>query len=162
MNEIKPIVRSIQLQPLSREHHDGLLFVWKIREGLNNHTSIEKLKDYTGWYWRNHIRPHFFQEERVLTHHMPENSLVVRMKKEHEDIRELIISIDKEGYLHDLIILSDLVEEHIRFEERELFLYLEEHLSTEELTTIHEELEKNPVSYKDEWKDAFWIKKATK
>ena len=32
--EIKPIKRSKQLAPLSREHHDGLMYVWKIREVL--------------------------------------------------------------------------------------------------------------------------------
>jgi hypothetical protein len=35
------------LAPLSREHHDGLLFAWKIKQGLANGTSIETLCNYT-------------------------------------------------------------------------------------------------------------------
>ena len=36
MEEIKPLKRSKELAPLSREHHDGLLFAWKIKQGLAN------------------------------------------------------------------------------------------------------------------------------
>lgn len=160
MSEIKPIKRSVQLQPLSREHHEGLLFVWKIRQGLSNKTPLEKLKNYTGWYWRHHIRPHFFQEEKLLMPFMPaEYPLAVQMKKEHDYIRELILGIDQEADRQDFTRLTNLLETHIRFEERELFQYLEEHLSTEQLTTIFEQLEKHPVSFEEEWKDHFWVSK---
>lgn len=159
MNEIKPIKRSIQLQPLSREHHDGLLFVWKIREGLKNHTSIEKLKDFTSWFWRNHIRPHFFQEEKILIPAIPEGHLLAhQLKQEHNFIRELIITIDKDTDLHDFTRLANLLETHIRFEERELFQYLEQHLSKEQLEDIFAKLEQHPVSCNEEWKDEFWVK----
>ncbi len=159
MNEIKPIKRSVELQPLSREHHEGLLYVWKIRQGLKNNTDLEKLRAYTGWYWKNHIRPHFYQEEKVLAARMQDNPLVQRMQKEHDYIRELIIAIDRNLHRHDLGVLADLIEQHIRFEERELFKYLEEHLTADELTAIHAELEKHPVTCGD-WLDEFWLKKA--
>ncbi|MEO5946621.1 MAG: hypothetical protein ABIP79_07360, partial [Chitinophagaceae bacterium] len=58
--ETKPIKRSKQLTPLSREHHDGLLFAWKIRQGLENETPLEQLRKYTMWFWQQHIKPHFF------------------------------------------------------------------------------------------------------
>ena len=148
------------MQPLSREHHDGLLFVWKIRQGVNNHTSIEKLRDYTGWYWKNHIRPHFFQEEKVLllfieaTHPM-----AVQLKNEHNYIRELIIAIDKNADWSDFTLLANLLEKHIRFEERELFRYFEDNLAQKELGEIYEKMEEHPVSCEEEWKDEFWVKK---
>lgn len=159
MNEIKPIKRSPELQPLSREHHEGLLFAWKIRQGLKNGTSIERLSDFTGWYWKNHIRPHFYQEEKILMPLLITNSpLAIRMNEEHDQIRELVIDIDKEPSRQDFIWLSDLIERHIRFEERELFQYLEENLLEEELSAVHEQLEKHPVSC-GEWRDEFWTKK---
>ncbi|MCY7311459.1 MAG: hemerythrin domain-containing protein [Chitinophagaceae bacterium] len=163
MNEIKPIKRSVQLQPLSREHHDGLLFVWKIRQGINNHTSIEKLSDYTGWFWKNHIRPHFFQEEKVLLLFMEAaHPMAVQLRNEHNYIRELIIAIDKDADSHDFTSLANLLEKHIRFEERELFQFLEEHLSEKELAEIYEKLEKYAVACEEEWKDEFWLKKEIK
>ena len=158
MTEIKPIKRSVQLQPLSREHHDGLLFVWKIRQGLNNNTSIDKLREYTGWYWRHHIRPHFFQEEKILLPFIPaSHSLRAQLKEEHDDIKELILFIDKEPDRIDFIHLSNLIDTHIRFEEREFFQYLEQHLSEKNLTDIFDQLEKHPVSNEEEWEDEFWM-----
>jgi hemerythrin-like domain-containing protein len=160
MNEIKPIKRSVQLQPLSREHHEGLLFVWKIRQGLNNNTPIEQLEAYTRWYWKHHIKPHFFQEEKVLLSYMPlSHPLIHRVKEDHDYIGELILSIDKEADRHDFISLANLIEKHIRFEERDFFQYLEEHLSEKQLTEIFEQLEKYPVSCGEQWKEEFWITK---
>jgi len=158
MDEVKPIKRSVQLQPLSREHHDGLLFVWKIKQGLEKRISPERLKRFASWYWRNHIRPHFFQEEKVLVPFMPEgHPMAVQLKKEHDYIRELIIRIDREPDPHDFSRLANLLETHIRFEERELFQYLEQHLSQEQLSQIAEKLEQHPVSCTEEWKDEFWV-----
>jgi len=62
MTSPKPIKRSPQLAPLSREHHDGLMFVWNLRQGLKNGTSNDELRKYILWFWTNHIKPHFFQE----------------------------------------------------------------------------------------------------
>src|SRR5262245_61641594 len=139
MNDIKPIKRCPALQPLSREHHEGLLFVWKIRQGLKNGTDTERLADFVRWYWRNHIRPHFFQEEKILMPLLPGNPLVIKMKDEHDQIRELVIDIDKNPARHDLQRIADLVDRHIRFEERELFQCLEESVSENEWSSVHEQ-----------------------
>jgi len=164
MNEGQPLKRSVELQAISREHHDGLLFVWKIRQGLDNHTSIEKLKEYTGWYWRNHIKSHFYQEEKILLPYFPAmHPMALKLKKEHDYIRELILEIDKEADRHDIIRLVDFIESHIRFEEREFFQYLEEHLTKQDMTDVYGQLVKHPV-ISDEanatqgWKDPFWLK----
>lgn len=87
--------------------------------------------------------------------------MAVQLKKEHDYIRELILNIDHEPDRHDFIRLANLVETHIRFEERELFQYLEQHLSEQELTDIYEKLEQHPVFCNEEWKDEFWVKQKT-
>ena len=150
-----PIQRNQALQPLSREHHHGLLFVWKIREGLKKQVSMHRLTTYTGWYWRHHIRPHFFQEEKILLPFLPDHPLTKRMKTDHDRIRELIIDIDNDPLRGDLVHLTDLLEKHIRFEEREFFQHLQKILSAEELERIAHQLEEHPVSCED-WKDEFW------
>ena len=43
MNQPKPIKRSKELVPLSKEHHEGLLFAWKIKQGLQNGIGIEAM-----------------------------------------------------------------------------------------------------------------------
>ncbi len=163
-NEVKPIKRSPQLAPLSREHHDGLLFAWKIKQGLVNKTPLDTLRSYALWYWRHHIKPHFYQEEKILLPYMPAtHPFALRLKEEHDHIRELILGLDKEADKRNLEILCDLVTRHIRFEERELFQYLEELLSPSQLDDVSGQLDKHPVECDDPntsgWKDEFWVKK---
>ena len=159
MEEIKPLKRSKELAPLSREHHDGLLFAWKIKQGLANGTSCEILCNYTRWFWSNHIKPHFKDEEKVLVKFLPENnSLVKQMFKEHAQIRDLVISLDKNSDPGSLQLLAAFINNHIRFEERELFAYAEQVLTPEQLNEIYKELPHDPHC-KTEWKDEFWAKK---
>jgi len=69
----------------------------KIKQGLEKKTPIKKLRGYTLWYWRHHIKPHFFQEEKILIPHMPsDHPRAIRLKEEHDHIRELILGLDDE------------------------------------------------------------------
>jgi len=159
MEEIKPLKRSKELAPLSREHHDGLLFAWKIKQGLANETSIETLCNYTRWFWSNHIKPHFKEEEKVLVKFLPEdNALVKQMFREHAQIRDLIIHLDKEPDPSSLQLLAEFVNNHIRFEERQLFPYAEQTLTPEQLNEIYKELP-NELQCETEWKEEFWLRK---
>ena len=159
MEEIKPIKRSKELAPLSREHHDGLLFAWKIKQGLTNGTPIETLCNYTRWFWSNHIKTHFKDEETVLVKFLPaDNPLVLQMFNEHAQIRDLIISLDKEPGSGSLQLLADFVNKHIRFEERELFGYAEKTLTQEQLEEIYKELP-HDLHCDTEWEDEFWVRK---
>ena len=159
MEEIKPLKRSKELAPLSREHHDGLLFAWKIKQGLANGTLIETLCNYTRWFWANHIKPHFKDEEKVLVKFLPpDNALVQQMFKEHAQIRDLVISLDKEPDSNSLQLLAEFINNHIRFEERQLFAYAEENLTPEQLDEIYKDLPQE-LQCNTEWKDEFWVKK---
>ena len=159
MEEIKPIKRSKELAPLSREHHDGLLFVWKIKQGLANNTPVETLCNYTRWFWTNHIKPHFKDEEKVLAKFLAtDNPLVQQMFKEHAQIRDMIVQLDKEPDSRTLELLAESVNDHIRFEERQLFAYAEEILTPDQLNEIYSELPHE--SHCDtQWNDEFWVKK---
>ena len=127
---IQPIKRSDQLAPLSREHHDGLLFAWKLRQGLANGTEIRVLRNYCNWYSKNHIRQHFEQEENVLLQYIPgTDTMAKQLKEEHNNIRELMLSIDQQPDPGTISMLADFITRHIRFEERVLFNRLEQTLT---------------------------------
>lgn len=159
MEEIKPIKRSKELTPLSREHHDGLLFAWKIKQGLANDTPVETLCNYTRWFWSNHIKPHFKDEEKVLVKFLPADNLFVQqMIKEHTQIRDLVISLDKKPDANSLKQLSEFINNHIRFEERELFPYAEKTLNPEQLNEVYNDLP-HDLYCNTEWKDEFWVRK---
>ena len=151
-----PIKRSRQLAPLSREHHQGLLFVWKLEQGLRNNTPVEVLRDFCNWYWKQHINPHFGQEEFILLRHLPsDHKLALQLKDEHDDIREMILSIDIDPDKETVKRLADFLEKHIRFEERELFNHFENILTTEQLDSIYRQLEERPMC-SIEWSNEFW------
>jgi len=159
MEEIKPLKRSKELAPLSREHHDGLLFAWKIKQGIANGTSIETLCNYARWFWTNHLKSHFTDEETVLVKFLPaDNPLVLQMFQEHAQIRELIISLDKEPVSNSLKLLAEHINNHIRFEERKLFVYVENTLTQEQLDGIYKELP-HELHCDTEWEVEFWVKK---
>ncbi len=156
MDNKKPVKRSEELAPLSREHHDGLLFVWKIRQGIRKNADAHTIRKYALWYWKEHVKPHFFQEEKILLPYLPDaDPLGQQLKNEHAQIRELVLSLDREAEAETFRILGDLVERHIRWEERTLFPHLEQTLSKEQLQDIHRELDAHPMSC-EEWNEVFW------
>ena len=92
--------------------------------------------------------------------YMPaDHPMAKQLKEEHDQIRELILSLDAEADERDFTILADLLNKHIRFEERELFVYLEELLTKEQLDSVFAEIEKHPVTSETEWTEEFWVKK---
>ena len=158
-NEIKPIKRSRQLAPLSRDHHEGLLFVWKIRQGLKNGTDIKLIAQYVQWFWEKHLQEHFREEEQILAPHLPvNNELLQRMMDEHQNIEAMIHineNIPDEALLNQL---ADSVNDHIRFEERELFPYAEKFIPKDQLDKIFVLLSKEQIQC-EKWGKEFWISK---
>ena len=157
--ERKPLKRSEELAPLSREHHEGLLFCWKIKQGISFGTEASILGKYVNWFWNNYLKHHFIAEEKAFNDRFFLNdAMVERMKDEHQNI-EALIHINES--IADVSLISQLTEElnnHIRFEERELFPYIEKKLSNDELKSISVILSSQKKST-EIWTNEFWIKK---
>ncbi len=62
----KPIKRNENMVPLSRDHHFGLLFCWKIRQGLKAKIDLERIRKYILHFWKSHLEQHFKEEETLL------------------------------------------------------------------------------------------------
>ena len=157
--ELKPIKRSQQLTPLSKDHHDGLLFAWKIKQGLKNGADIKLVAEYVQWFWNNHLQEHFNEEEQILAPHLPPgNELLQQMLDEHQEI-EAMIHINEN--IPDESLLAKLarsIDDHIRFEERQLFPYVEKLIPEKELNLIYEQLLKDAPQCKN-WDNEFWKNK---
>jgi hemerythrin-like domain-containing protein len=152
----QPIKRSEQLAPLSREHHEGLLFVWKLRKGLKNGTDVRIISSYIQWFWEQHLQQHFRAEEEILAPLMPGNHpMIERMLEEHQEI-EASIHIN-ESIADEALIesLATLVNDHIRYEERELFGEAERLLGKEGLDKVFAALDKEAKSC-GEFEQPFW------
>lgn len=155
MKTPNPIKRSKQLVPLSREHHDALLFIWKIRRGLKSGTPARTIAEYIKWFRVNHLDKHFHQEENLLLPYLPaEDPLAQQLIKEHEVIRGMM---DQDLNENAIAVLCDALNDHIRFEERKLFTHVERIIPEDQLNAIFVQLNDEP-SCVTRWENEFWNK----
>lgn len=147
-----PIKRHPALQPLSKEHHHTLLLVWKIRSGLRKAIAPQRIRAYADWFFQYHLKKHFCTEESLLTEIMPpENELMQRMFLEHATITDLFAD---DPSITNLEVIAHALEQHVRFEERELFNEVQRIASEEQLQSYadHHHDEK----FVDRLEDEFW------
>ncbi|KAA2219029.1 MULTISPECIES: hemerythrin domain-containing protein [Maribacter] len=133
--KLRPIKRRKELQPLSRDHHYGLLLCWKIRTGFLKGVEPERIKNYADWFHSAHLVPHFKLEEALVfpilnnNHRMVKKAITQhrrfhRLFGQTEDISKSLSLIEKE------------LEKHIRFEERVLFNEIQKIATEKQLETI--------------------------
>lgn len=156
-----PIKRSVHLTPLSRDHHNGLLFSWKLREGIKQHLPASRMRPYVTYFWREHLLEHFREEEDLLFHKL-DDPLCEEALAQHAALRGQFESVleSQDESTTEYGVLADLLQQHIRFEERELFPYLEQTLSPQALEyagNVLNDLHARP--WEDAYKDEFWIHK---
>ncbi|HEX6846473.1 MAG TPA: hemerythrin domain-containing protein [Chitinophagaceae bacterium] len=154
-----PIKRNEHIKRLSREHHFTLLFCWKIRQGLKIGVAIERICRYVKYFWQYHLSPHMWEEERIFFVPVSDRQ-VQRAIKEHQNIRQQVKNLENysiNNVQKRLAELADMVDEHVRYEERELFPHLERKLNKEQLEKIGEQIEKHySSSLQDQYEDPFW------
>lgn len=147
--------RNENLVPLSRDHHFGLLCVWKIRQGLNKGISYERIKKYINYFWETHLCKHFEIEDNVLPP-MEIESLQTQMDKEHSEIKRLVKTINQSDNKQLLSDFADALYKHIRFEERVVFAHFEENISDEMMEKIGAEILQIHQKEEDNYPDEFW------
>lgn len=149
----KPLKRHKALQPLSRQHHFGLLFSWKIRKGFSKNIEMTRLAAFTKWFYETEIVAHFEAEEKyVFTILNADHELIIRALEDHKIIRNLFE--DEQNYSETLAALGDQLEQHIRFEERVLFKEIQEVATPEQLQKI-EDIHQN-LEASANYSDPFW------
>jgi hemerythrin-like domain-containing protein len=154
----KPIKRNENIVKLSQDHHASLLFCWKLRQGVKFNASFETMKKYVQYFWDHHFSFHFKEEEEFLFAPVTDEQ-VQKALDDHQEIKIFIEQINETGTEDEqdvLLELADLVDSHVRYEERILFPHLEKTLSDEQLKEIGKQISKTPV--KDEFSDQFWIR----
>jgi iron-sulfur cluster repair protein YtfE (RIC family) len=101
----------------------------------------ERAKELREFFSRE-LLPHFRAEEEVLfprmRAHLPQSAVMIEeCLRDHQTIRRAIPQLEKETGLGKLIFdLGDLLERHIRKEERELFPLLEQHAGELDLDAL--------------------------
>ena len=140
--------RHKSLFPLSHEHQHGLALALKLKYpkgqlSSSNEAEISALKSELADKYENILRKHFRKEEQYLVPGFEENKLMKQMLGEHiklEGLYNKIVS-NSEGWKLEqqrdmLNLFGELLDLHIRFEERELFPMIEKSLSEEQLEEL--------------------------
>ncbi len=160
MKDHAPIKRHQALVSFSKEHHFGLLLVWKIRQGLANAVSAERISRYVLFFFNEDLKIHFKEEEELLFSKLPAtDTLRIQAEEEHKEIYRLIAAITETANDEKLLRqFAGTLDKHIRFEERTLFNHLQTHVAPEELEEISKRFS-NSVDLDSKWEDVFWVRK---
>lgn len=152
MNQ-KPQKRHIALQPLSKEHHHGLLLSWKIRAGFSKNIEPKRIKVYADWFYQTHLIPHFEMEEaHVFTILDEKNELVKRALADHRLLKRLFTKETDDAMA--LSKIEEALDKHIRFEERVLFPEIQK-VATEDQLALIEKIHQED-NFIDKLDDEFW------
>lgn len=162
MENHTPLKRHQAIISFSKDHHFGLLLVWKIRQGIKKTVSADRISKYVLFFFKEDLEKHFKEEEQLLFIKLPVNDILRRQAEaDHNIIYKLIDEIRRN--MNDIFLLNqlaDALEKHIRFEERELFNHLQNNIRIKDLEIIAKRSSNNNSEIDEKWEDVFWeIKK---
>ena len=115
--------RHAALVGLSQDHHHGLILA---RRCISEQTTWEHVRA----TFAEELEPHFAIEEKLLLPAMGDDPLVERTLADHAQLRQ---RLRDEGELPEF---GRLLQEHIRFEERELFERAQDVMSESQLDSL--------------------------
>jgi len=141
-----PIERHEALAPFSRDHYVGLVQAQHLKKAaaaddVARRKAVAEFVD----AWDTQIAPHFADEERLLTD-LANEADRQRLMEEHQQIRTLA---DKARELRrqtdpatDAVRhIGQTLEKHIRWEEREMFVRLQQELTEGQLASLAQQTE---------------------
>ncbi len=125
------------LEPFSRDHFSGLVVAKHLQERPNTDSVSELLL-----LWKNEMEDHFREEERLFAELAPAE-MASRLMQDHREI-EAMVRQASEGSLTDgeIVRLGKLINDHIRWEERQLFPALEQLSEIDSIWASSMEMEK--------------------
>lgn len=134
--------RSAELTPLSHDHHQALFTAHRLARA----TDVSVAPDLLAW-WSEDGSRHFRIEEEVLlpawrsADPAAELALAIRVLTEHLEIRMCLRLGERDGWtVAALNAIGDLMQRHVRFEERELFPLIESRLDEATLAALGAEI----------------------
>ena len=140
--------RSAALAALSRDHHHALEAALRLRRAAA--AELDAAIAHLQGFWEARGRRHFEIEERLLLPALPETdpgwgAAAARVRDEHARIRtgvDALVVGGGEAALEAAHRLGQLLGDHVRFEERDLFGVLEARLPEPELARLGEAIER--------------------
>jgi hemerythrin-like domain-containing protein len=128
------------LQTLSRDHHQALVIAQRLRR-TGRHDAEDARAAFLN-FWRTDCVAHFRTEEEVLLPRFAaaggaNSAAVARVLLDHAEIRLRALRLQAgPASIAELVELGELLAEHVRLEERDLFPAIEEVLNDRELRRL--------------------------
>jgi hemerythrin-like domain-containing protein len=131
-----------ELRDLSDDHHHGLVLAQKAKQAAARADlrAAAEMWVEVEMQFAAELAPHFQIEETLIAPHLEdagESAMTRRLYDEHRALRECV-QPGSGRTPADLGRFGDLLESHIRFEERELFEVAQRRLSPEALIAVAE------------------------
>lgn len=144
--------RDPALVRLSWDHHHGLVFARRIAKELPGASDAEAAQLYSDLvaFWAAGLLPHFRAEGECLlarlVRHLPhESEPVVRLQRDHLSLESLVTTMRDASNARErreaLASFGELLHEHIRWEERDLFEVTQQQLTEKEMAALGLQLE---------------------
>lgn len=112
------------------------------------------------YFFKNNLIPHFKIEEAYVFTCLPEdNPLRKEAEQQHEQLYALADKLMEmeAARQDDLSNFEQFLVKHIRFEERELFMHIQDQLQENELQALARNVEAMHDEAPEQWEDPFWI-----
>jgi iron-sulfur cluster repair protein YtfE (RIC family) len=124
------VKRHPKLQQLSRDHHQALVLAKACQRAASSEDCTTLNLTYTrlAYAMTHELDPHFKNEEMNFLPRLANgvhDSLIRHTLKDHEQLRALALAA-QQGNQQAMQTFGDLLAEHVRFEERELFPAIEQ------------------------------------
>jgi hemerythrin-like domain-containing protein len=139
------VKRSEALAGLSRDHHQALFAAMRLKRATPD-DAAQASAGFREYFERTGDR-HFDAEETVLLPALPDEGdwagLAARVRAEHRELRAAgaRLAAGEDVDVGELHAFGAALEAHVRFEERELFPFLEQRLAEAELAELGRRLE---------------------
>ena len=139
--------RHDSLIPLTHDHHHALAQARRLKDTSKIEDDNEKrnaANDFINFYFGRAVR-HFHEEEELFFAPLVDNpearDLVVRAVSDHLRLHAMVRTLKRQlsvGRVDEALLtqISDLLSEHVRFEEQELFPLVERLVPEEELQDL--------------------------
>jgi hemerythrin-like domain-containing protein len=128
------------LQTLSRDHHQALVVAQRLRKAGDRGTG--EAQEAFLEFWRKECQLHFRVEEEVLLPRFAaagggNSPAIARVLVDHAEIRLHALRLQEGSASTDVLReLGELLADHVRLEERDLFPAIEEVLSDRQLRRL--------------------------
>jgi len=133
--------RATELRSLSKDHHRALVIAKRAKQfNIECETTLANIWMEIEIYYSTELESHFRIEETYIAPHLEspgEIELIKKLYKEHDEIR-CYFSPESTRTATDLSDFGKLLEQHVRFEERELFNLAQNSLSPDALASLEE------------------------